>query len=76
MNSFNIVEIQSCLGEIETSPSELFSDDDGRIAKKTGISKIHRATSSAYQLAEKAASKLTHLDDDRANLRYVFYVTQ
>jgi 3-oxoacyl-[acyl-carrier-protein] synthase-3 len=76
MSSFDILEIQSSLGLRETSPALLFDDDDGRVAEKTGISKIHRSDISAYDLAVLAAKKLDCLSSIRDNLKYVIYVTQ
>ena len=76
MTSFDLVEIQSSLGQFETSPSVLFNDDDGRIAEKTGINKLHRSDISAYELAIQATSKLKCLPDIREKLKYVIYVTQ
>jgi len=76
MKSFDLVEIQSSLGELETSPSLMFDDDDGRIAEKTGINILHRSDISAYELAIQAATKLTCLPDIREKLKYVVYVTQ
>ena len=76
MNSFDITEIKSSIGEIKTSPSELFDDDDGRIAQKTGISNIHRSAKSAYDLALDATSKLSSLSDLKDNIDYIIYVTQ
>lgn len=76
MNSFDILEIQSSIGELETSPALLFDDDDGRIADKTGIKTIHRSDYSAYELAIKAANKLSILPDTRDKIKYLIYVTQ
>ncbi|MFL2693709.1 MAG: 3-oxoacyl-[acyl-carrier-protein] synthase III C-terminal domain-containing protein [Gammaproteobacteria bacterium] len=76
MNSFDILEIQSSIGEIETSPALLFDDDDGRIAEKTGIKTIHRSDYSAYDLAIKASCKLKSLPDVRDEIKYLIYVTQ
>lgn len=74
--SFDIVEIGVCLGDIETSPSILFEDDDGRIAQKTGISKIHRSSVSAYDLAVQATMNLKCISSIKSQLKYVIYVTQ
>ena len=76
MSPFDIVEIQSCLGSKETSPALLFDDDDGRISEKTGINKIHRSESSAYDLAVRAATKLDCLASIRTHVKYLIYVTQ
>jgi len=76
MSSFDIVEIKSSLGLRETSPALLFDDDDGRIAEKTGINKIHRSDISAYELGVQAVGKLECLPDIRDDLEYVIYVTQ
>ena len=74
--SFDLVEIRSSLGKIETSPKILFDDDDGRISDKTGINKIHRADVTAYELSVKAAKKLDCLPLIREHVRYLIYVTQ
>lgn len=76
MSSFEILEIQSALGETKTSPSKLFSDDDGRIQKKTGISKIHRSSLSAFELSLKALHKLKNIDEVQEKTKFVLYVTQ
>ena len=75
-NQFSILEIASALGSQKTSPALLFEDDDGRIAKKTGISNIHRSQGSAFQLASEAVASLKDLDLVREDVRYVIYVTQ
>jgi 3-oxoacyl-[acyl-carrier-protein] synthase-3 len=76
VSRFDLVEIKSSLGRIETSPAVLFDDDDGRIAKKTGINKLHRSDISAYELGVQAVEKLECLPEIREDLRYVIYVTQ
>ena len=76
MKSFEFLEIKSSLGAIETSPSQLFADDDGRISQKTGISKIHRSEMSAYDLGVQATSKLTMLEEVCSEVKYLVYVTQ
>ena len=76
MNSFDLVEIKSSLGQRETSPGDLFDDDDGRIAEKTGINKLHRSDVSALELGVQAGLKLECLPDIRDKLTYVIYVTQ
>lgn len=76
MSSFDILEIKSSLGSIETSPALLFEDDDGRIAEKTGINKIHRSDVSAYDLSVQALRKLDCLPTIRGDLKYLIYVTQ
>jgi len=73
---FSILEIASSLGEIVTSPSELFEDDDGRISKKTGISSINRSSLSALELATQALGNLTTLGDLKSDIGVVIYVTQ
>lgn len=76
MSTFDLIEIKSSLGREETSPALLFDDDDGRIAEKTGINKIHRSDISAYELGVQALEKLECLPDISNNLKYVIYVTQ
>ena len=61
MNSFEILEIKSSIGEIKTSPNKLFDDDDGRIALKTGIKTLHRSKKSAYDLAIKAVKEVREI---------------
>lgn len=73
---FSLVEIASQLGDYETSPEQMFDDDDGRIAAKTGISKIHRSNTSAFDLAVEAVGKLGGLTHYAENIRFVLYVTQ
>ena len=76
MNSFSLVEIKSSLGVLETTPSLLFGDDDGRISAKTGINRLHRSDVSAYELAIQAALKLDCLPEIREKIKYIIYVTQ
>ena len=76
MSSFEIVEIKSSLGDEITSPSILFSDDDGRISKKTGIDTIHRSSLTAYELALNASRKLLNLKELKKEIEYLIYVTQ
>jgi len=76
VNSFEILEIKSSIGEIQTSPEKLFDDDDGRIALKTGIKTLHRSKKSAYDLAIEAVKKLDKLDENKEKFKYIIYVTQ
>ena len=76
MIQFDIQEIKSFIGEIQTSPEELFDDDDGRIAQKTGIDTLHRSQKSAYELAIEAVNRLESLDDIKDDIAYLIYVTQ
>lgn len=76
MKTFSILEIKSSIGEIKTSPSDLFEDDDGRIAQKTGIQTLHRTKKSAYELAVDATDKLDKIEFYRKNIKYLIYVTQ
>ena len=73
---FSFVEIASQLGDYQTSPEQMFHDDDGRIAAKTGISKIHRSNKSAFDLAVQAVGRLSGLPNYAENIRFVIYVTQ
>lgn len=76
MIHFDIQEIKSFIGEIKTSPEQLFDDDDGRIAQKTGIDTLHRSQKSAYELAIEAVNRLESLDDIKDDITYLIYVTQ
>ena len=76
MSSFDLIEIQSSLGKVETSPKILFDDDDGRIADKTGINKIHRSDISAFELGIQAAKELDCRPVVRVHVKYMIYVTQ
>lgn len=71
-----ILEIESEIGENEVSPSDLFSDDDGRIVSKTGIARLNRTDKTALQLGLIACRKLTSLDKVREEIGFVIYVTQ
>ena len=75
-HSFNILEICSHLGEKIVSPSDLFSDDDGRISEKTGIKKLNRSQYSAFELAISALKKSKMLANIASEIQYVIYVTQ
>jgi len=73
---FNIEEIKSSLGETQTTPAELFKDDDGRIATKTGISQLNRTSRSALELGVDAVKKLEILEEVKDKVNFLIYVTQ
>ena len=76
MIPISIEEIKSSLGERQTTPAELFDDDDGRIAAKTGISSLNRSSKTALQLGIEAVRKLEILEEIREKISFVVYVTQ
>ena len=67
---FNIVGISSQLGENEIRPSDLFSDDDGRISNKTGINILHRSNKNAFELAIEATRENNLVDELKNNIEF------
>ena len=73
---FDIQAIGISLGEDKINPSSLFSDDDGRVAKKTGINILHRTKKSSYDLAVESVRNLKNFKDYVDKIGCVIYVTQ
>ena len=55
--SFDLLEIQSQLGEIVVKPDDLFGDQSGKLSDKTGILSLNRSKKTAFELALEAGRK-------------------
>lgn len=73
---FDIKEISCSLGENEVKPESLFSNDNGRLTKKTGISLLHRTEKTSYQLALEAINNSSNIKKYLSRIGCVIYVTQ